>query len=67
MELWIQVWISLLSKIIFVMVIVKCFSASACFPQQNNWVFFLLFFFFTTLEQNFQFMIVAKTMFLVLA
>lgn len=30
-ELWIQVWISLLSRTIFVMVIIKCFSESACF------------------------------------
>lgn len=30
-ELWIQVRISLLSRTIFVIVIIKCFSESACF------------------------------------
>ena len=65
-ELWIQVWISLLSKTIFV-VTIKCFTASACYLLKNNCVGFFFFFFFTTLEQNFQFMIFAKTMFLILA
>ena len=68
-ELSIQVWISLLSKTIFV-VTIKCFTASACYLLKNNCVggfFFCLFVCFTTLEQNFQFMIFAKTMFLVLA